>query len=123
MASLPILTSINSWSDFEKILQSNPGMIIIKMGASWCAPCQTIEPTVKEYFSKMPANVQCYSLDVDDNFEIFGQFKKKKLVKGIPALYAYYPENEDNYPDDFVSSGNVVQVEMFFNRCLENVNK
>ena len=71
----------------------------------------------------MPANVQRYSLDVDDNFEIYGQFKKKKLVKGIPALFAYYPENDDNYPDDFVSGGNELQVKMFFDRCLDNVNK
>lgn len=123
MEPLPVLTSIASYDEFQSILQRNPGVIIIKMGATWCEPCKVIEPLVKQWFSKMPGNVQCYSLDVDDNFQIFGQFKKKKLVKGVPALFAYYIENEDCLPDDFVSGSDHTQVNMFFERCADYSSK
>ena len=96
---------------------------VINFWATWCAPCQVIESTVKKYFSEMPNNVQCYALDVDDNFELYGQLRKKKVVKGIPALLAYNDENSDGYPDDFYSGSSIESVEMFFQRCQDWASK
>jgi thiol-disulfide isomerase/thioredoxin len=123
MASRPTLTSLKSVDDLLIALDKNPGMIIVKLGATWCAPCQVIESTVKKYFSEMPNNVQCYAIDVDDNFELYGQLRKKKIVKGIPALLAYNDENSDGYPDDFYSGSSIESVEMFFQRCQDWASK
>ena len=123
MASRPIMTSLKTVDQLSIALDNNPGVIIIKLGATWCAPCQVIESTVKTHFSKMPHNVQCYAIDVDDNFELYGQLKKKKIVKGIPALLAYNHENNDGYPDDFYSGTKKEHVQMFFQRCNDWASK
>ena len=118
MSSLPIITSIPSVQEFYIVLNQNPGLVIIKLGAEWCEPCKIIEETVQEYFNKSPPNIQCCNLDVDTNFELFGYFKKKKIVKGIPSLLCYQFDNEDGYPDDFMSGGEISRTKLFFERCF-----
>ena len=93
-------------------------MVILKLGAEWCGPCKTIEPTVKEWFAKMPAHIQCCNIDIDANPELAGYFRKKKIVTGIPALLCYLDDNRDGYPDDFVSGGDINRVKFFFERCI-----
>jgi len=119
-----VITSLKSLDELKKLLSSNPGILIIKLGATWCGPCQKIEPLVHSYFEKMAKmdNVILCNLDVDNNFEVYGHFKRKKIVNGIPALLAYYPENEDGFPDDFIAGADETRVSMFFGRCIGHVN-
>ena len=91
--------------------------IIIKLGATWCKPCQKIKEQCHEWFKKMPDNVYCFDLDVDDNFEIYGTLKSKKMVTTIPALLCFYGKTERNnwYAHDVsVSSSNPTDVDNFF---------
>jgi thiol-disulfide isomerase/thioredoxin len=113
-----ILTEINSLKDFSEILESNPGMVIIKFGAEWCGPCKKIEAQVLASMNVMPGNVQCYIIDVDDCFEIYAYLKSKKMVNGIPAILAYYKNNLSYVPSDSVIGANVDQVDLFFKRCF-----
>ena len=120
-----VITSLKSFDELKALLSSNPGIIIIKLGATWCGPCQKIDPLVHSYFEKMAKmdNVILCNLDVDDNFEVYGHFKRKKIVNGIPAIFAYTPENEDGYPDDFFSGADETRLSMFFNRCISYMKK
>jgi thiol-disulfide isomerase/thioredoxin len=43
---LPIITRINGRKHFQELLESNPGVLIIKFGATWCGPCKVIEKDV-----------------------------------------------------------------------------
>jgi thiol-disulfide isomerase/thioredoxin len=113
-----ILTEINSVKDFSEILESNPGMVIIKFGAEWCGPCKKIEAQVLASMNLMPDNVQCYIIDVDDCFELYAYLKSKKMVNGIPAILAYYKNNLSYVPSDSVIGANVDQVDLFFTRCF-----
>ena len=40
MTSKDIITSIENRNDFFNLLEVNPGLIIIKFGATWCKPCK-----------------------------------------------------------------------------------
>jgi thiol-disulfide isomerase/thioredoxin len=112
----PILTEIKDTQDFLRILQENPGIVLIKFGAEWCGPCKKIEDQVHESMLAMPANVQCYIIDVDECFEIYAFLKSKKMVNGIPAILSYVKGNLHYVPNDSVVGANPEQVDLFFKR-------
>ena len=47
---LPIITKITDRKHFQELLESNPGVFIIKFGAEWCEPCKMIEKDIEEIF-------------------------------------------------------------------------
>jgi thioredoxin 1 len=116
--SLPIITEIRDRSHFAKILESNPGLFIIKFGAEWCGPCKKIENQVKEWIDKMPNTVQCAIIDVDESFDVYAFLKTKKMVNGIPAILCYELGNLNYIPNDAVIGSDVKEVDAFFQRCL-----
>ena len=50
---LPIIRSIPNRQALLDLLPSNPGLIFIKFGAEWCAPCKKIEKDLEEHFENM----------------------------------------------------------------------
>ena len=120
---LPTITKLNGRNHFQELLQTNPGVIIVKFGATWCGPCKQIEDDVTNYITKMPNNVQFVSLDVDENIDVYGFMKSKKMVKGIPALLAYYKDNAHYVPDEFVSGTDKASLQYFFETCLSKANE
>jgi len=108
---------------FQSLLQNNPGVIIIKLGAEWCGPCKKIEQPVTEWMKKMPRrSIQCIILDIDESFEIYATLKQKKMVNGIPAILAYYAGNVSVIPDDMVVGADLNQIKLFFDRCYHKVH-
>ncbi len=41
---MSIIRKIESAQFLSDMLQENPGLILIKLGATWCGPCKKIEP-------------------------------------------------------------------------------
>ena len=81
--------------ELQKILKNEKDKhIIIKFGATWCGPCKRIENVLNDCFLEMPDDVYCFDLDVDDNMELFGKLKSKKMVKTIPAILYYNCKND-----------------------------
>lgn len=119
--SREILTEIPSKENFAQLLQTNPGLLIIKFGATWCGPCKKIEGLVDQWFNQMPATVQCAIVDVDDCFEIYAFLKTKKMVNGIPVILCYQKGNLNYIPNDSVVGADVNQINLFFQRCLQKV--
>ena len=119
---LPIIKDIETRQQLQQHLQNNPGVFVIKFGAPWCGPRKVIEKDVEEYFSKMPDNVQIASLNIDNCVDIYGFLKSKKMVKGIPALLAYYEGNEHYVPDEFVDGTKKEDLDYFFQAVLEQAS-
>ena len=120
ISSLPILTELSNLSD---ALASNPGIVIIKFGAEWCAPCKKIESHVKILMNTMQSNVQCYMVDIDESLEVYSFLKKKKMVNGIPVLLAYYLGNLSYIPDDVIIGADVVKINQFFERSYQKAKE
>ena len=120
---LPIITKITSKADFQNLLKNNPGVFIVKFGATWCEPCKKIEKLVEKHMNSMPDNVQCAIVDVDECMEVYGFLRTKKMIKTIPALLGYYQDNESYVPDEFISSSQNKDVDYFFETCLEKANE
>jgi thioredoxin 1 len=115
--SKQIISSFRTRQDFLNLLPSNPGLIIIKFGATWCGPCKTITPVLEGFFATSPPNVICADIDVDENFDLYAFMKSKKMVNGIPAILMYRKGNTTFIPDDSVTGANPLDLDNFFRRC------
>ena len=104
--------------ELENILSKNPGLVFIKFGADWCGPCKRIEPVVDKYFNSTGENIWCIKVDVDESVQLYANFKRFKMLNGIPALFCYTPEEEDMFPKLSCNTGDVNQVEAFFKECF-----
>jgi thioredoxin 1 len=117
---LPVITSVPTLEAFKTIMDENPGLIIIKLGAVWCGPCQVIKQDVEEMFESMPSNVQCLSIDIDENLDLYSFLKKRRVVNGVPAILCYKRGNLSNVPDDYVIGANKEKLKAFRDRCIGN---
>ena len=89
MANKKIISKFDSRLDFLKLLEFNPGLVIVKLGAEWCGPCQKIKPVLESFFASSPDNVICADIDVDESFDFYAYLKSKKMVNGIPVILCY----------------------------------
>jgi len=116
-----ILTAL-SRQEFYQILLSNPGVVIIKFGAKWCAPCKLIEAQVKTLMDEMPVDKTVNAIiDVDESIDLYMFLKKKKMVGAIPTILCYKKGNTDFVPDDSVIGADPIAVDAFFQRCLSYI--
>jgi len=67
--SKQIISEISNRNAFFKLLEHNPGLVILKLGAAWCGPCQKIKDVVHAFFATSPDTVLCGDIDVDESFD------------------------------------------------------
>lgn len=114
-------TEMVSMEDFKLLLTENPGMVILKFGASWCGPCKRCEQQVHQWMEhRLPQDGSVVSVivDVDESFELYAFLKKKKMIQGIPAILMYKKGNLNYVFDDNVNTSDPAQIDAFFHRCL-----
>jgi thiol-disulfide isomerase/thioredoxin len=117
MSEKTIVSFIQSRNDFIKLLDKNPGLIIVKFGASWCGPCKRIKPVLDGFFLSSPDNVLCCDIDVDECFDLYSYLKSKKMVNGIPVILCYKKGNISYIPDDSITGSDPMELDKFFKRC------
>jgi thiol-disulfide isomerase/thioredoxin len=123
-----IITEIDGGvGGFLKFLSNNPGVIIVKFGATWCGPCKLISGQshsfMNEMLTKFPDTVICCDIDVDDHFELYATLKQKKMVNGIPAILCWHMGNVTLIPDDSTIGADIDQIKQLFLRCASNANR
>ena len=110
-------TSLETSQDFFNLLDENKGLVIIKLGATWCAPCKKIAAEVNDFFLSTPESVTCCNLDIEENPDFYVFLKHKRIVSSIPTLLCYKKNNTSFAPDDFMSGADPDQLHKFFQRC------
>lgn len=122
---MPVVeTELKTKNDLLEIINKpNRKSFILKLGADWCGPCKKIEPLVHEFYKKCPENIDIFIIDVDESLELFGLFKTKRIINGIPALLGYFEDNDDIYPNEFVMGANENDIEQFFNHMYTTLWK
>jgi thioredoxin-like negative regulator of GroEL len=115
--SKQVISEIADRNAFMTLLQHNPGVIVLKLGAEWCGPCKTIKSAVHGFFASSPPEVICGDIDVDQSFDFYSFMKSKKMVNGIPALLCYKKGNGTYIPDDIITGSDPQQLHQFFMRC------
>lgn len=119
---MDIVISFDDSEHFLNVLKVNPGVIIVRFSATWCAPCKKIKNYVYNKFSNCPGNIVCCDLDVDENTELYSFFKKNKQVNGIPVLLAFFKGNTTRFSNESVTGTNTQQIDYFFDRCINFAN-
>ena len=115
--SKQVISEIANRQAFMTLLQHNPGLIVLKLGAEWCGPCKTIKSAVHGFFASAPPEVVCADIDVDNSFDFYSFLKSKKMVNGIPVLLCYKKGNSTYIPDDMITGSDPAQLHQFFTRC------
>lgn len=116
-----IIHDIKTMEDFAYILKTNPGLVIIKIGATWCGPCSLAKPYINYWFRKMPSKVQLVEVDVDKSPIFYSFLKSKKMVRGIPTILCYIKGNVSYIPDEIQIGAGQNDIDQFFKTCLNKV--
>jgi thioredoxin 1 len=112
-------TSLENYAKLFDQLEVNPGYIIVKFTADWCNPCKKSAPIVEAELEKLSENVHYYQIDIDEELELYGFLKTKKMVNGIPALLAWKKGNIDFIPDHVVLGADEHAIKSFFENILK----
>lgn len=115
--SKQIISVIESRDKFLNLLKVNPGLIVIKIGATWCGPCKKIKHIVEGFFASSPENVMCADIDADESFDLYSFLKSKRMVNGIPVILCYKKGNLGYVPDDSITGADPNDLHGFFKRC------
>jgi len=91
---------LDTRENFIQLLkEENPGVIIIKFGATWCKPCFRIKNYINNKFNSMNQNVLCIDLDIDHCKQIYSFLKSRKMIRGIPSVICYFKKKEEDISD------------------------
>ena len=116
-----VITYFQDRSKFISLLEKNPGLVIVKLGATWCGPCKKIKPVVDAFFASSPDNVICCEIDVDESIDLYTYLKSKRMVNGIPVILCYKRGNVGYIPDDSVTGSDPLGLDAFFKRCGQHL--
>ena len=112
-----IISYFQSRDHFISLLEKNPGLVIVKLGATWWGPCKKIKPVVDAFFASSPDNVICCEIDVDESIDLYTYFKSKRMVNGIPVILCFKKGNTTYIPDDSITGSDPGGLDAFFKRC------
>ena len=68
-------------STFNTIIQSDKP-VLVDFFATWCGPCQTLAPILKEVKDNLGDQVSIIKIDVDKNQQLAAQYQ----VRGVPTM-------------------------------------
>ena len=62
-----LITQLKTPNDLEQLLKANTGLVLIKLGATWCGPFKKIEPLIMQWYEKFNhEKITRIVLDIDE---------------------------------------------------------
>jgi thioredoxin 1 len=71
-------------SNFDTIIKSEKP-ILIDFFATWCGPCKTLGPILKQVKDSLGERITILKIDVDKNQQISSQYQ----VRGVPTMILF----------------------------------
>jgi len=76
-------------SQFGNLIKSNP-LVLVDFHATWCGPCKTLAPILKNVAKQMGDQIRILKIDVDKNSGL----ATKLNVRGVPTMILYQNGNQ-----------------------------
>ena len=92
-------------SNFDNIIASDKP-VLVDFFATWCGPCQTLSPILKQVKDEMGDKISIIKIDVDKNPQIASRFQ----VRGVPTLMSYQNGKQLWRQSGVLSKNDLVQV-------------
>ena len=113
--------SVNTFVQLKDELTKAGNTLVLQFSAPWCKPCRAIAPACRETFTSLPDNVYILEIDIDTALDLYSRFKRLRMLKGVPALFVWYPHAEQSADsslasDDSCTSAAASEVECFLER-------
>lgn len=70
---------------FQDIISSDKP-VLVDFYATWCGPCQTLSPILKEVKDSLGETISIIKIDVDKNQALAAQYQ----VRGVPTMMLFY---------------------------------
>ena len=71
-------------SSFDNIINSEKP-VLIDFFATWCGPCKTLGPILKEVKDNLGDRISIIKIDVDKNQQVASQYQ----VRGVPTMILF----------------------------------
>ncbi|SHG29779.1 thioredoxin [Flavobacterium micromati] len=71
-------------SNFDTIINSEKP-VLIDFFATWCGPCRTLAPILKQVKDSMGERISIIKIDVDKNQQIASKYQ----VRGVPTMILF----------------------------------
>lgn len=119
------MSAIESFLNEKKLALRKGKIFIVKFTADWCKPCRRIRHICLEWQQSFGSTAEFLEINIDDQIDLYSFFKRKRIIRGIPAILGWYTlDDEDGYwPQDSVCSGDTGEVISFFGRQLDHLRR
>lgn len=71
-------------NSFENIIKSEKP-VLIDFFATWCGPCKTLSPILKQVKDSLGERITILKIDVDKNQELSSKYQ----VRGVPTMILF----------------------------------
>jgi thioredoxin 1 len=92
-------------SKFQELIQSDTP-VLIDFHATWCGPCKTLAPIIKEVKSEFGDKLTVFKVDVDKNQSL----ANKMQIKGVPTMVLYFKGKQVWRQSGVVPKSQLVQI-------------
>ena len=119
-----VISEIANREAFFNLLKHNTGLIILKLGATWCGPCKKIAPYVARLNEayRQKYSFEYIEVDIDQSLDLYAFFKKMKMANGVPTFLtfkkAHYSPDTYYVPYKGISGADPRGLEEFYKASL-----
>jgi thioredoxin 1 len=90
---------------FQDIIQSEKP-VLVDFFATWCGPCQTLGPILKEVKDSLGDRISIIKIDVDKNQALAGTYQ----VRGVPTMMLFQNGKQLWRQSGVLSKQQIIQV-------------
>lgn len=90
---------------FQDIIQSDKP-VLVDFFATWCGPCQTLGPILKEVKDSLGERISIIKIDVDKNQALAGTYQ----VRGVPTMMLFQNGKQLWRQSGVLSKQDIIQI-------------